>query len=87
MSVAPERVELFRAKVGRVPWRMVADPFGQIAAAYGVAEQIYGVLEWVNRPACFVVDRGGVLRWKYVGSELMDRPTTDEVLRHVDESR
>ena len=80
MSVAPERVERFRRKIGRVPWRLVADHDGQIAAEYGVAEQLYGVLEWVNRPACFVIDRAGVLRWRYVGRELVDRPSVDDVL-------
>jgi len=83
MSVAPERVGRFRAKVGDVPWRLVADADRQIAAEYGVAERVYGVLEWVNAPSVFVVDRDGVLRWSYVGRELTDRPSVDRVLEEL----
>jgi alkyl hydroperoxide reductase subunit AhpC len=83
-SVAPERVERFRRTVGRSDWPIVADPDGQIAATYGVAEQLYGVLEWVNRPACFVIDAQGVLRWRYLGRSLTDRPDLRDVLREID---
>ncbi len=85
ISVAEERVARFRAKVGHGETPIVADPCAQLAAEYGVAEQIYGVLEWVNRPACFVVGRNGLLRWSYVGRELVDRPSLAEVLSHVED--
>jgi alkyl hydroperoxide reductase subunit AhpC len=83
MSIAPERVERFRRKVGQCNWPIVADPVAQAAATYGVAERIYGVLEWVNAPAVFVVGRDGVLRWSYVGRELTDRPSVDRVLEEL----
>lgn len=73
----------FRAKVGALPWPILSDPCAQAAATYGVAEQLFGVLEWVNRPSCFVVAPDGVLRWQYIGRELEDRPAVDDVLNQV----
>ena len=41
----------------------------------------YGVLLGnIANPATFVIDKNGVIRWKYVGDDKRDRPTPGEVL-------
>ena len=50
----------------------------------------YGVLhpkEGIARPSLFVIDREGMIRWKYVGANAADRPTTAEVLAELRDAR
>jgi peroxiredoxin len=34
--------------------------------------------------ATFIIDRHGIIRWKYVGRSINDRPSTHEVLRRLE---
>jgi len=36
--------------------------------------------EWVNIPAAFVIDGGGILRYAHVGTAFNDRATAEELL-------
>lgn len=40
---------------------------------------------WVNRPATFIVDRDGVLRYRYIGRDMTDRPELAELLTVLEE--
>lgn len=79
LAVAPrEAVEGAWAAVG-APYPILADPDGRAAEAYGV----YNLLgDGLAAPAVFVLTRDGVL-WSYVGQHSADRPSADEILRHL----
>ncbi|MBI1913723.1 MAG: redoxin domain-containing protein [Planctomycetes bacterium] len=50
---------------GQVPYPVLADPAATVSATYGVAFQVNtaGSNGWANRPATFVIDREGVIRF------------------------
>ena len=44
----------------------------------------YGVLAGkIAKPATFIIDKGGVIRWKYIGSDKTDRPSPQAVLERL----
>jgi peroxiredoxin len=44
----------------------------------------YGVLaSGISRPATFVLDRDGAIRWQYVGHSKSDRPTNGEIISQL----
>ena len=56
------------------------DPSAAMVGDYGV----YDVLnDGLAAPATFVIDKSGVIRWKYVAASYYDRPPTTEVLSQV----
>jgi peroxiredoxin len=38
-------------------------------------------------PSTFIIDRGGVIRWKYIGKDAHDRPQPDVVLEALKKIR
>jgi peroxiredoxin len=54
-----------------------------VSALYGVAFQMRIHTEWSNRPATFVIDRQGILRYARQANTFGDRPTPDEVLSEL----
>ena len=71
----------FEAKDLHVP--VLADPANVVAATYGVAFQMQIHTEVSNRPAVFVVDRAGVIRFAQRAKSFNDRPTPDAILKEV----
>ncbi len=66
-------------KVG-IPFPILYDPSTEMVEDYGV----YNLLnDGLAAPATFVIDKSGVIRWKYVSKSYYDRPPTDEVLSQV----
>jgi hypothetical protein len=62
----PKKLEKFRDWPSEVPAEVVFDPVSTVSATYGVAFQtrFRGVqCAWSSRPAIFVIDQGGVLRY------------------------
>lgn len=44
----------------------------------------YGVLAGkISKPATFIIDKSGVIRWKYIGNDKADRPSPQEVLEQL----
>lgn len=93
-------LELRGLKAGQLGYPVLADPADTVSATYGVAFQVnlWGDT-WTNRPATFVIDRTGVVRWAYragpgrfsfTGRPMdpvqvaEDRPTTEDLLRILD---
>jgi peroxiredoxin len=60
-----------------------ADPANAVSATYGVAFQMQIHTEWSNRPASFVIDRDGVIRFAHRAKSYSDRPTADELLQEL----
>ncbi len=85
VSVYPGTSEQLREFINKVTGKqipdnpMVLDTDREAAAAYGVLKADgKGV-----RPATFVIDREGMIRWKYVGKSASDRPDMETVLAEV----
>jgi len=53
-----------------LPFSLLADVEGEASRAYGVWDE----QGQIARPAIFVVDGSGVVRYAYVGEDFADRP-------------
>ena len=67
-----------------VRYPLLMDPTQTVSAMYGVAFQMRIHVEWSNRPATFVIDRGGVIRYARWGKSFADRPRAAEVVRELE---
>jgi peroxiredoxin len=62
---------------------LLMDPAVTVSATYGVAFQMRIHVEISNRPATFLIDRDGVLRYAHRGTRFNDRPTPAEVIAEI----
>lgn len=62
---------------------LLADPAQTVSATYGVAFQMRIHTEWSNRPATFIIDKEGILRYARRGKSFSDRPRPDEILKEL----
>jgi peroxiredoxin len=69
---------------GEAAFPVLADAAGTVSATYGVAFQMNIHTEWSNRPATFILDRQGILRYEHRGTTLADRPSAEQVLGELD---
>ena len=67
-----------------VRYPLLLDPTQTVSAMYGVAFQMRIHVEWSNRPATFVIDREGVLRYGHWGTSFADRPKPAEVIGELE---
>ena len=58
-----------------LPFSLLADPDGEVSGRYGVWDEAGAIA----RPAIFVIDREGVIRFAYVGEDFADRPPDSEI--------
>jgi peroxiredoxin len=58
-----------------LPFSLLSDPDGEVSRRYGVWDDE----GQIARPAIFVGDREGIVRYAYVGQDFADRPGDDEV--------
>ena len=87
--------ELWRVKRFKEKWSeetpilfpFLSDPTSQVCAAYGIAKQLNVHAEWVNRPAVFIVDKSGVIRYMQIGKSFKDRATPEELLEILKEMK
>ena len=86
-----ERGHRLLQKIGPA-FKLLVDSDGHVIRTYGVLaprRDIVGVLRRKHDyalPATFVIDRNGIVRWRYVGASYRDRPANTvilEVLRQV----
>lgn len=63
-----------------VNYSLLLDPALTVSAAYGVAFQMRIHTEWSNRPATFIIDRDGTLRYARRAQTFRDRPSASEIL-------
>ncbi len=69
---------------GDVHVPILADPSHTVSATYGVAFQMRIHTEWSNRPASFIIDRDGTIRFAHPAKSFSDRPTPDVLLRELE---
>ena len=66
-----------------VHFPLLMDPSLTVSATYGVAFQMRIHTEWSNRPATFIIDKSGVLRYQRRATTFADRPTTAEIVAEL----
>ena len=63
-----------------IPFPILYDPSREVPEAYGV----YNLLgDRLATPSTFIVDMNGVIKWKFVGSSIGDRPSIPELLEQL----
>lgn len=77
LGVSVDSVAQNRAMVAKLilPFRLLADVDGAVARRFGVWDESDGIA----RPAIFVIDPSGTVRYAYVGEDFADRPGDEEV--------
>lgn len=65
-----------------LPFPVLADENRAIFQAYEVHSRAWSLGQ---RPALFVIDRDGLIRYAHVGTQQWDIPATREVIRRLDE--
>jgi peroxiredoxin len=68
---------------GDVGYPLLLDPSLTVSATYGVAMQMRIHTELSNRPATFVIDRDGIVRYERRAKTFSDRPTPADLLNEV----
>ena len=66
-----------------IHYPLLVDPSLTVSATYGVAFGMRIHVEVSNRPATFIIDKNGVLRYARLGENYGDRPKPDEIIERV----
>lgn len=65
-------------------YRLLSDPQLQAIDAYGLRHAGAGTDgQDIARPATFVIDEEGIIRWRNLTESYSQRPKADDVLAHV----
>lgn len=62
------------------PFPILSDPERVVIGRYGLAHDDPDAEHPVSRPATFILDSEGTVRFGYVGEHTRDRPTVDAIL-------
>ena len=66
-----------------LPFDILVDDSRETLKAYGVWQRI-GIDAWnIARPALFLIDRGGSVRYSFVASSQFEVPTQQEILDEI----
>ena len=77
------RCSTFQSKTAG-PYLTLSDPAGRACSIYGVHRQLVVAKgEWVSTPATFVINRKGIITYRYVGKDEFDRPSADTIIEEV----
>lgn len=82
ISVDPQDASAKLAEELKVRYSLLSDPNLKVALGYGVAMKG----EDIAVPAVFIVHPDRRIVWKHVGESITDRPSDQEITRHVDEA-
>lgn len=66
-----------------LPFSLLSDEEGDVSRRYGVWDEEGRIA----RPAIFVIDRGGIVRYAYVGEDFADRPGDEPVFAALQADR
>jgi peroxiredoxin len=69
-------------QAGKPVFPLLGDPVSTVSATYGVAFQ--GFVGTHNRPATFVIDRDGVIRYEAKKGDVGDQPSAELLLKVID---
>ena len=86
VAVVAQRSDVVRRYIEDkgLPFNILIDESRDVLRAYGVWHRI-GIDAWnIARPALFLVDRSGAIRYSYIGQSQEDFPAHEEILRQVE---
>ena len=78
IAVTSDKRPIVEATVTRLEltFPMLADPDLRITILYGILHP----MEFLPRPATFVIDQSGKVRYRYIGQDVHDRPPAEALL-------
>ncbi len=62
---------------------LLADPGSSVHEAYGIVKPYHFHRQNMYLPATFLVDKGGNLKWLYIGNRNSDRPARELILEQL----
>ena len=68
---------------GDIGYPLLMDPALTVSATYGVAMQMKVHVELSNRPATFLIDRDGAIRYERRAKAFSDRPKPDDLVAEL----
>jgi methyl-accepting chemotaxis protein len=86
VAVVAQRSEAVRRYIEEtgLPFNILVDESRDVLKAYGVWHRI-GLDAWnIARPALFIVDRSGTIRYSFIGESQDEFPAHDEILREIE---
>lgn len=83
VCIAPHGLAECQAMVARhnLPFPVLADEDRTVFSMYDVQSRIWSLGQ---RPAVYLIDRSGVIRWAHVGTQQWHIPSHDELLAALD---
>ena len=67
-----------------LPFNILVDESREVLKAYGVWQRI-GFDAWnIARPALFIVDRSGTIRYSFIGESQTEFPSHDDILPEIE---
>ena len=63
-----------------MPFPILYDPSTEVSQSYMVHDLLG---DGLATPSTFIVDKEGVIRWKYVGRRIGDRPSVSTILAQL----
>ena len=86
VAQAEEPVRRYVEETG-VPFNILIDETRHVSRAYGVWHRL-GLDAWnIARPAVFLIDRLGTVRFSFIASSQREYPAAEEILRAADQLR
>jgi peroxiredoxin Q/BCP len=83
LAIAPDTLENARNYFEKndLPFAALADPDRAVFRQYDVKSTLVSLGQ---RPALFIIDREGVVRYAYLGWQQWEIPSVDETLQQID---
>jgi peroxiredoxin len=85
VAVVAQRADVVRRYIEEsgLPFNILIDESREVLKAYGVWHRI-GLDAWnISRPALFLIDTSGVVRYSYIGRTQVDFPAHDEIMEQI----
>lgn len=83
LSIDPPATAADIAKRLELSFPVLSDPELKVIDAYGLRHHDVRMGFDHSLPAMFLVDRGGIIRWKRVAGSLQDRPAPHRILEQI----
>jgi peroxiredoxin len=86
VAVVAQRSDVVRRYIEDkgLPFNILIDESRDVLRAYGGWHRV-GLDAWnIARPALFLVDRSGAIRYSYIGQSQEDFPAHEEILRQLE---
>lgn len=86
MPVLAQKADAVRRYIEEtgLPFNILVDEPREVLKAYGVWHRL-GLDAWnIARPALFLIDRAGSIRYSFIGESQEEFPAHEEILRAID---